>query len=280
MTVTHTRTKWWLMAFSILLGIVSAWAIDRHLRNKTEEIESRTRLDQITLIVAARDLSPESILEESDVALEQFPAQWAPDDAVIAENLDDILGKRLHTEVRGGQPLLHLHLIDVEAPNISGQLAPEHKAVTLAIDGASAAAQWIRAGDRIDLIVSFDHQGKRMTAMLLHSVSVLSAGTHAELQGRNDAMRGGTEAMITVAVSQADAVKLISARENGTISAVLSSPEESVLNKKPSTAVNPPVMSDLASLLGLKTNETARIVPILYGDRLTSERDIQSESEQ
>jgi transposase len=78
------------------------------------------------------------------------------------------------------------------------------------------------------------------------------------------------ESNITLAVSQADAVKLVAAREAGTISAVLSStqsptPELSNMGESRTSA------SDLAALLGLPNQPVLRAVPVMYGDRLVSE---------
>lgn len=262
------------MGISIVLGGLSAWAIDRHLHDKTEEIESRSRLEQITLLVAARDLSSDTVLEEADVATEEFPAKWVSDDAVTLEHVESLIGKRLLTEVRAGQPLMHLHLLDLNTPGVSSRLGSDLKAVTIMVDAGSAASGLIRDGDRIDLFVSFDHQGKRITSALLQSVEVLNAGNRSNHLGRNDASDASAEGNITVAISHKDAVKLVAAREVGSISAVLSSADFSSLKSSLT-----PSSGDLAELLGLKIDVPQRAVPILYGDRLSNEQDYVSEME-
>ncbi len=271
LNATNARTKWWLMAISIALGGVSAWAIDRHLHDKSEEIESRSRLEQITLLVAARDLAPETILEEADVMTEQFPLKWAADEALPPDQVDSVLGKRLLTEVRAGQPLMHLHLLDVEAPSVSSRLSPNHKAFSITVDAGSTDSGLIRQGDRVDLFVSFDYQGRRMTAALLQAVEVLTAAQRSPQLLRGDSTPyslSSTEASITVAISQTDVVKLVAAREAGSISAVLSSSES-----LRATESLRPTSGDLAALLGLQVNAPQRVVPILYGDRLVSDHD-------
>ena len=268
------------MGLSILLGGLSAWAINRHLNDKTEEIESRLRFDQVNIVVAARDLSPDTIIEEADIATEPFPVQWAPDDAVMVENAEMILGKRLHTEIRAGQPLMRIHFIDEEGHSVSARLAPEHRAMTLSIDTVRGASKLIRAGDRVDLFVSFDYQGKRITAVLLQTVEVLATESSGESVGRSEAKHGASEASITISVTQADAVKLVAAKENGVISAVLSAIESSTTTMRSPAQSSSPVVGDLAELLGLKMIQPVRVIPILYGDRLSSEPEDPSESGQ
>jgi len=262
----NTKTKWWLMAVSIALGSLSAWAIDRHLQAKTQEIESRTRMDEMTLLVAARDLPSDTVLEEADIATESYPVKWAPDQALEVEQLDRLLGKRLLTEVRAGQPLMQIHTLDIEAPGISARLGLDRKAVTIALEGGSGGVNLIREGDHVDLFVSFEHQGKRITAPLLQSVEVLASGSHGKIFGRPATEQIAAESGITVSISRNDTVKLISAREAGSISAVLSSTDRPSSGQSQETAPG-----DLAALLGLKTDAPTQNIPILYGDRLSPE---------
>jgi pilus assembly protein CpaB len=265
LNLSQTKAKWWLMVLSIALGCVSAWAIDQHLNEKTQEIESRTRLEQMSLLVAARDLARDTTIEASDFVTEMFPVKWAPDDGISLDQAETVVGKKLLSDVRSGQPLLHIHLKELDPPGISTLLEPELKAVSITVDPSSAASGLIRGGDRVDLFVSLDHQGKRLTIGLLQSVRVLGVGHLSMTNHRTDMTSSSSEAHITLAVSHTDAVKLVAAREAGTISAVLSSPinAEQSLSLRSSTG-------DLAALLGLPSKPLERIVPIMYGDRLSS----------
>jgi pilus assembly protein CpaB len=266
--ISILNAKWWLMAISISLGGVSAWALNQHLQEKTEEIELRSRLDQLTLFVASRNLIRNAVLEEGDYVAEQFPVKWAPDDAVTLEQEGTLVGKRLLSDLRAGQPLMQIHLYDSEAPGISNQLEPGFKAVSVNVDPSSAVAGLIRAGDRVDLFVSLDHQGKRLTTVLLQSVQVLGTGRFSEQNNQTEHAVASSEANMTIAVSHDDAVRVVAAREAGSISAVLSSSQGSNIEQAKRSATG-----DLASLLGLPTQPIPRVVPIMYGDRLSAESD-------
>ncbi|MFY9137747.1 Flp pilus assembly protein CpaB [Zwartia sp.] len=256
------------MLISIALGGVSAWALDQHLKEKTEEIESRTRLDQIPLIVASRDLSRDTIIEEADYVVEQFPVKWAPDHALTVEQSDILVGKRLLTDLRAGQPFMQMHLQNLDATGVSNRLEPGLKAVSVTVDPSSAASGLIRAGDRVDLFVSLDHQGKRLTTVLLQSVEVLGTGHFSDLNTRLDDATSVSDANITLAVSHENAVRVIAAREAGSISAVLSSSQS-----LPVSQAGQSTAGDLAAILGLPTPSVSRMIPIMYGDRLSAESD-------
>lgn len=265
MNLSHTKAKWSLMVLSIALGCVAAWAIDQHLNEKTQEIESRTRLEQMGLLVAARDLKRDATIEASDFVTELFPVKWAPDDAISQDQADSLVGMKLVTDVRSGQPLLHLHLRELDPPGVSTLLEPELKAVSITVDPSSAASGLIRAGDRVDLFVSLDHQGKRLTIGLLQSVRVLGVGHLSMTNHRVDSTSSSSEAHVTLAVSPSEVVKLVAAREAGTISAVLSSQSHSEQKSSLRSST-----SDLAALLDLPTFSSERVVQIMYGDRLSS----------
>jgi pilus assembly protein CpaB len=269
MNFTHTKAKWWLMAVSIVLGCISAWIIDQYINDKTGEIESRTRLDQLTLLVAAKDLDRDATIEMSDFVAEMFPVKWAPDDAITIEQADILVGKRLLSAVRAGQPLLRIHLQELEAPGVSTLLGPDLKAVSLNVDPSSAASGLIRGGDRVDLFVSLDHQGQRITTGLLQSVRVLGVGFLSSAHLRTDAS-SISETNITLAVSHSDAVKLVAAREAGTISAVLSSMQNATQDAagRGEPRISP---NDLAALLGLPIKPVTRVIPVMYGDRLATD---------
>jgi pilus assembly protein CpaB len=267
MNIAQSKAKWWLMAVSITLGCVSAWAIDQHLNEKTEEIESRSRLDQLTLLVAARDLSRDMIMEDTDFVPELYPVKFAPDDALTLEQSENLIGKKLLADVRAGQPLLSIYLNDPETPSMSTRLDPSLKAISMTLDASSAASGLIRTGDRVDLFVSLDHQGKRVTVGLMHAVLVLGTGNLLSTTNREDSL-GPNQSNITLAVSHRDAVKLVAAREAGTISAVLSAPIPNTEAVRVQGHAG-----DLAQLLGLPTEPIVQNIPILYGDRLSVAND-------
>ena len=154
MNISQSKAKWWLMAISIVLGCMSAWAIDQHLHEKTEEIESRTRLDQLTLLVAARDLNRDMILEGTDFVPVLFPVKFAPDEALTHDQSESLIGKRLLSDVRAGQPLLSLYLTELESLSVSTRLDPSLKAISIALDSNSAASGLIQANDRVDLFIT------------------------------------------------------------------------------------------------------------------------------
>jgi pilus assembly protein CpaB len=219
----------------------------------------------MSLLVAARDLTRDTTIEASDFVAELFPVKWAPDDAISQDQADSLVGMKLVTDVRSGQPLLHLHLRELDPPGVSTLLEPEFKAVSIAVDPSSAASGLIRAGDRVDLFVSFDHLGKRLTIDLLQSVRVLGVGHLSMSHQRIESTSSSSEAHITLAVSPTEAVKLVAAREAGTISAVLSS----LINAEQTQSLRSSA-GDLATLLGLPSKPFERVVPIMYGDRLSS----------
>ena len=146
----------------------------------------------------------------------------------------------------------------------SQQVSRGRRALTMPVDAINSAAGLLAPGDMIDLYVSFEHQRKRITAPLLQGVRVLATGT--ETDAWSQPLSGSPEigyATITLDTSPEDAVKLVAARQSGTITAMLRSPLDDGASQKA-------MRGDLASLLGLGAASVAdkkKPVPILYGNR-------------
>ena len=259
---------WMLIGTSLVFGGMSAFAIDQHLTAKTEEIESRNRVEQSARVVAAHDLKRGIVLQLSDLATRDIPLQWLSPDAIEIANVHLVPGKQLNADVQAGQPVLGLYLSDRVSPALSAKLEPGRRAITIPVDQINSMSGLLNPADKIDLYVSFDHHGKRVTAALLSGVEVLATGHHTAAPSDRPGERDGTYATVTLETSSEDAVKLVAARQSGTITAVLSREHGGVPARKVPRAAPG---GHLAGLLGLDDETKFVSVPVIYGDHLRSQ---------
>ena len=267
MKLSTAKRNGLVMLFSLGLGCLSAWAIERHLTEKSKELESRTRVDQVIRLVAGRDLTRGTLINLSDLAKNEFPTHWVGVDAIALSEAHLVQGKQLNVDLKAGQLLMHVHLTERVQPAIATRLGPDKRAVTIPVDLMSSISGLLQPGDRVDLFVSFEYKGQRSTAALLEGVEVLATGQ--QTRSTDDGIPGhaGHFATVTLATTHAQATKIVAARQGGTITAVLSH------EMAESGAVrHQEVISDLPHLLGLETNKKAQAVEVIYGDRLTSEQ--------
>ncbi len=262
----QVNKSWVLMLVSVLFGLLSVWAIDRHLQVKTEEIESKARVPKVLRIVAARDLSRGSVLSQDDLASYAFARDWITSDAMSVDQANILMGKQLNVELKAGQ-LVHLaNVSDKSMAALSSRLDAGKRAITIPVDQINSLSGLLSPSDVIDLYVSFEHLGKRMTSPLLTGIEVLATGTDLSTNEDGAGARQSSYATVTLVTSPEEAVKLVAARQSGTLTAVLSQSAErgrAILSAAPQAG-------HLAGLLGLD-KPPSQAIPIMYGDRFAAD---------
>jgi pilus assembly protein CpaB len=266
MNITSAKRNGLLIAASVGLGCLSAWAIEQHLSAKEIEFQEQTRIEKVVRIVAARDLPRGTRVTLKDFAKDEFPAKWIGADAIALSEVQLVQGKQLNSDLKAGQLLMHVHLIEPAQPALASRLSPDKRAVTIPVDLMSSMSGLLQPGDRVDLFVSFDYKGQRTTASLLHGVEVLATGQQTKMTGEHNAATELRYSTVTLAASQTEAKKLVAARQGGTITAVLSHEAADPLMRGHQMTA-----AQLPELLGLESAQPQASVEIIYGDRLAKD---------
>ena len=264
--MTPSKRNGLLIAMSIGLGCLSAWAIEQHLSAKEHELEQQSRVERVVRVVAARDLPRGTLVTLKDFAKDEFPAKWIGADAVALSEVQLVQGKQLNSDLKAGQLLMHVHLIEPAQPALASRLSPDKRAVTIPVDLMSSMSGLLQPGDRVDLFVSFDYKGQRTTASLLQGVEVLATGQQTKMTGEHNGATEWRYSTVTLAASQNEAKTLVAARQGGTITAVLS--HETALPLTLGHQIN---AAQLPELLGLESAKPQASVEIIYGDRLAKD---------
>ncbi|MVW72113.1 MULTISPECIES: Flp pilus assembly protein CpaB [unclassified Bordetella] len=240
---------------SLVAGLSAAWAVHEHIQSREAELARQAQVPTQERVVVAVDLPAGKPLGIDDLALREVPLAWLPAHSFGAEAVDEVLGRKLATDLKQGEILQPTHIAATEQPAPSERVQPGRRALALTVGEIDAATGVLRTGDLIDLFVSFAHHGQRITSPLATGVRVL-------------AMENGPDprALITLDVSEKDAIKLVAARQAGRMTAVLRHRQDAVVagNAEP---------KDLAAWMGLERPHEVqrRHVPVLYGDRVDSQ---------
>jgi len=258
---------WLLLGLALAAGLLAAWSARQHLQQRVAQIEARGRMPMVQRLVAAYDLPAGTRLQAEHVAVRDIPGQYAAADTLAPERYGEIDGGMLDRPVRRGDPILPGHVARPSEPALSARLAEGRRAVTIPVDEINSLSGMLEPGDLIDLYVSFEHRRRRVTAPLLQGVLVLATGPRT-LSGGQGGEAGGAAAAgysaITLDTSPQDAVKLVAARQAGTLTAMLRHPRDT---RSSGTAAR----GDLAALLGMQGQRRPprrdRGVPVIYGDR-------------
>lgn len=248
------------LALAIAAGLCAAWAARQYLHGRQLQLEASSRVATVERLVAAVDLPAGTVLGLEHVAVRPYPETLAPSDSLPPEHHAELLGAVLRGPMQAGDLLLRAH---AEAPSgaaFSRVLAAGRRAVTLPVDAINSVAGLLQPGDLIDLYVSFDHQRRRITAPLLQGVLVLATGA-STVQAPAPGLDADAFSTITLDAAPEDAVKLVAARQGGTLTAVLRAPSDA-------GATQVAARGDLASLLGVNSvpSATPAKVRVIYGN--------------
>lgn len=159
------------------------------------------------------------------VRIEKLPAEFVPDDALSAIS-DDLEDQVVTSTIAAGQILLRANF-GSRSQVASVLPVPEGKmAVTVATGAPEQVAGYVQPGAQVAIFLTYDvvdKQGRRTgierTRLLLPRVDVLATGTYDPSDGDRTARtttRGGS-LMVTVAVTQQEAERLIQGLSHGTL---------------------------------------------------------------
>jgi pilus assembly protein CpaB len=221
-------------------------------------------------VVASYDLAPGTRLGPEHLAIRAFPATVISSDSIPPARFGELGGTVLRSALRAGDLVLPVHTATPQQTAFSTQLANGRRAITMPVDALNSASGLLQPGDLIDLYVSFDYQRRRITAPLLQGVLVLATGTNTQHASEDDARGQRMYATVTLDAAPEDAVKLVAARQSGTITAVLRHPLDSESTQKA-------VRGDLANLLGVNQPSlppAVKKITVIYGNK--SQRNVPS----
>lgn len=255
-----------MLGIAAMAGILAALAARQHIQGRVELLESRARVTEVERIVAATDLNAGTIIDASHLATRRFPASLVSSDSLAPARFAELEGLLLRSPLAAGDLVLPVYAEQQISGAFSTSLLSGRRAITMPVDAINSVSGLLQPGDLIDLYVSFEYQRRRITAPLLQGVLVLATGTTTQgsvaLRTTDHSGFDQGYSTVTLDVAPEDAVKLVAARQGGTITAILRNPGDPVSSSKASRG-------DLATLLGLNVEgppPRARKVPVLYGN--------------
>jgi pilus assembly protein CpaB len=242
-----------VLGVALVSGVIAALAANRFLAGRIEAIEARNRGATVEVVVARRHLGKGHVLGPDSAALRAVPKNYAHSNALTQENFAKAVGRVLAYDVQPGEMLLAGLLQPAKPPTFSARVENGRRAMTVAVDEINSISGLLDPGDMIDLLVSLDRKGRKITLPLLLGVQVMATGQRLA----DDPLTGERRqyATVTLNLTPAQAGALIVGREGGKFTALLRNPQDS--QGLPGDA------PDLAALLG--DADRLAEVPVLYG---------------
>ena len=241
-------------AFLILFVVWAGIAVSavQYLRQQKEEA-NRTE-PFVDAIFAKRDVEARIRVEEDDLEVRSVPESQRHPDA--ASSMAEVVGKVAEQTIFGGEAVLRAKLsYDGELVGLAFQIDPDHRAVAVSFDEVIGAGGLILPGDSVDVIAVFDDEVRetKEAGFVLQDVLVLAVAKQVQseqtlptpaaeaelgggLTGAGRAATSTAARSVTLAVTPAEAQRLVLAERFGTLKLVLRPVQ-------PSPALPPPQIS-------------------------------------
>jgi pilus assembly protein CpaB len=248
------------VGIAVVCGALAALLVYIYLRSfQPKPSQAPPKPADISVVVPVMDIPPNTVLTADKLAMAKMPADQAPKtalrepaEAVGAVALTKLVAQKaiLTSQVMARGPGLGL----------AGIVPPGMRAVTVAVDPVTGVAGLLKAGDRVDVVATFEAGDNLVAKTILQDIELLALGaetiavegdveeepapeaeatptkgkskktaakTEPEPKSTSSSKKGARDSKTiqypnaTVAVTPEDALKLVVATQRGTIRLVL-----------------------------------------------------------
>jgi Flp pilus assembly protein CpaB len=170
---------------------------------------ARAGPDLVSVVVAARDLPPGTVLAGADLTVARWPASLRP--AGTVADPSDALGRILAGGVRAAEPLTDVRFVGT---GLTELLPPGLVAAPVRLADLAVSAL-VEAGDRVDVLAAAPDAGQ--AEVVAEGALVLAAPGAPVADGQPDPVAG----LLLLAVEPATAARLAAAATTSTLTVSL-----------------------------------------------------------
>jgi len=214
-----------VLAVSAVAGLVAALLSYFYFAAKDFEVKSlkdaiNARYGTMEVLCFARDVPSGTALVKSDLGLKKVPAIGMRGQALTAENVVDVVGRKTlmrHTrgdvvfwaDIEGGDPT---------TTGLSAEIKRQMRAISINCSGSASVSGMVRPNDHVDVIGTFDFDnaaGHRnfVTCTILQNVLVLATGAETSKSRRGTVGLSQGYSTVTLEVTPREAEMLAFAEQ-------------------------------------------------------------------
>src|SRR5262245_50689438 len=158
---------WIVLGAAIGIGLLAALGASRYLSGRVADLEAKARGRNVAVLVAKSDLNKGTRLSTSTVAVRNIPFEFAHSSALIPDQFERVEGVALAFNVKAGEMILWSLLEGKKVPTFSARVEAGRRAITVPVDEINSISGLLEPGDLIDLMVTVDQKGKKITLPLM-----------------------------------------------------------------------------------------------------------------
>jgi len=216
------------LGFALGIALVTTVLIYQWLQGQQgaeTEAPSVVAFEGTGIAVASVDVPWGTPLTEEFIRVVDFPDAALP--VGHFKSVADLKGRVIIANLKKNEAIMESKLapIDVTTGGVSAVMDPQKRAMAVKVNEVVGLPGFIKPGDRVDVMVTFDRPGNqqdaKITKVVLENTLVLATGTQME---RVDGEEPKAVTVITLEVGLEEAEKLAMASNGGAIRLALRSP--------------------------------------------------------
>lgn len=209
-----------LLAVALVLSLITSVLVYSYLKG----VAQRASKDSAPVIVAKVDIPPKTAITQAMLQMQQMPAEYLQPGALGDPKL--VVGVMAREQILAGEQITERRLIiQGKSVGFAGIIPKDKRAVTMAVTEVTGVAGFIKAGDYVDVITTFDQNavGDNVSHMILQNVLVLAhdQDTEAGIIASGDKDKKDQNAVktatVTLAVTPEEASQLALSEEKGKV---------------------------------------------------------------
>lgn len=210
---------------ALIFGLIAACLTYLYFQKQNSEL-GNTRV----YLISKTKISKGVKFSQQNVSAKKIPITFAPSNAVLFSEKNNIIDTKSSVDIREGQVLLWEYVESgIEYNRLSDLLGANERALTISCDNTSGIEGMIQPNDRVDILGTFSTTTnggqKTVTFLLNQNVTVLAAGSN---YGRSQSDRYSS---ITLKVTPEEAEIISFAEDHGKLRLLLRNRKDLNINE-------------------------------------------------
>ncbi|WP_094547926.1 Flp pilus assembly protein CpaB [Petroclostridium xylanilyticum] len=212
-----------ILLLAVVLALVTSFLIYSYLQGIKK---SENNVEYTNVVVAVKTIEKRAEISSNDVKIEKVLKSYA--NAQACTDINEVMGKRASDRIIQGEQILKDRLIGEEKLLLSYAVPEGKRAVTINVNEATEVGDFIRPGDYVDILATFDKYEiednrqkivyPRTSKVILQNILVLGMG---QLQDVPEGPRTELPKTVTLAVTLQEAERLALGEEMGVLKMAL-----------------------------------------------------------
>ena len=202
-----------LLVVALILSIGTAALIYSYVQTNTQP-----KITGEPVVVAVRDIPGRTAITADMVRVVKVPTEMTQPGTM--RDAKQVVGVMTRVPISAGDQITERRLAaDGKVPGFIGAIPRDKRAITVAVSDVTGVAGFVKAGDYVDVLITFDKSiiGQHMSNIMLQNALVLASNKNDNMESAKDKKEIEKMASVTLAVTPDEASKLALATEKGKI---------------------------------------------------------------